>query len=75
MASRTLSTSELAQLPFLLLSPGSSSRLFVEQWFAASGFTAKPDIELGSIDLLNEFASLGYGTVFITRSESFEVVS
>jgi DNA-binding transcriptional LysR family regulator len=69
LASRTLSTSELAQLPFLLLSPGSSSRLFVEQWFAARGFTVKPDIELGSIDLLIEFASLGYGTAFITRSE------
>lgn len=68
LASRTLSTSELAQLPFLLLSPGSSSRLFVEQWFAARGFTVKPDIELGSIDLLIEFASLGYGTAFITRS-------
>ncbi|MFJ7729980.1 LysR family transcriptional regulator substrate-binding protein [Neobacillus sp. NPDC097160] len=68
LASRTLSTSELAQPPFLLLSPGSSSRLLLEQWFAARGFTVKPDIELGSIDLLIEFASLGCGTAFITRS-------
>jgi DNA-binding transcriptional LysR family regulator len=67
MASRPLSTNELMKLPLLLLSPGSSTRFFVEQWFAAKGFTVKPDIELGSIDLLVEFARQGFGAAFITR--------
>lgn len=65
---RGLSAKELAELPLLLLSPGSSTRIFVEQWFAAHGISVKPDIELGSIDLLVEFAKQGYGAAFITRS-------
>jgi DNA-binding transcriptional LysR family regulator len=61
LENRSLPTSHLAKLPLPLLSPGSSSRLFVEQWFSARGFTVKPDIELGNIDPLVEFARLGYG--------------
>lgn len=68
LAADLLSMEELAGLPLLLLSPGSSTRVYVEQWFAAKGCTAKPDIELGSIDLLIEFARRGYGAAFITRS-------
>ncbi|SDD33107.1 DNA-binding transcriptional regulator, LysR family [Paenibacillus sp. UNCCL117] len=64
----SLSMEELVGLPLLFLSPGSSTRFFVEQWFAAKGYTVKPDIELGSIDLLAEFARRGYGAAFITRS-------
>ncbi|WP_426452676.1 LysR family transcriptional regulator [Paenibacillus sp. S-38] len=67
-AERPLTAKELAELPLILLSPGSSTRVFVEQWFAARGLTVKPDIELGSIDLLAEFAKLGYGAAFISRS-------
>ncbi|MBH5318569.1 LysR family transcriptional regulator [Paenibacillus sp. GSMTC-2017] len=65
---RSLTAEELSELPLILLSPGSSTRIFVEQWFAAKGLTVKPDIELGSIDLLAEFAKLGYGAAFISRS-------
>ncbi|AFH61519.1 LysR family transcriptional regulator [Paenibacillus caseinilyticus] len=68
LAGRTLSAEELAELPLILLSPGSSTRVFVEMWFAARGQAVKPDIELGSIDLLAEFAKLGYGAAFISRS-------
>ncbi|MCZ8521020.1 MULTISPECIES: LysR family transcriptional regulator [Paenibacillus] len=69
MAGRPLPTGELAELPLILLTPGSSTRVFVEQWFASQGHAGvKPDIELGSIDLLAEFAVLGYGAAFISRS-------
>jgi DNA-binding transcriptional LysR family regulator len=65
---RPLSAGELADLPLLTLSQGSQTREFMEQWFAAKGIDMKPDIELGSVDLLVEFARLGYGAAFITRS-------
>jgi DNA-binding transcriptional LysR family regulator len=68
LADHPLSASELMQLPLLLLSPGSHTREYVEQWFAARGLSVTPDIELGSIDLLAEFARLNYGAAFITRS-------
>lgn len=67
LADRTLSVRELAELPLLSHSPGSSTRIFVERWFSASGLTVNPDIELGSIDLLTEFARLGYGVAFVPR--------
>ncbi|MFD0958115.1 LysR family transcriptional regulator [Paenibacillus chungangensis] len=67
-AGRMLSTEELAKLPLLFLSPGSSTRTHVESWFAAQGRAVKPDMELGSVDLLAEFAGQGYGAAFITRS-------
>lgn len=68
LAERLITSKELAELPLLLLSPGSSTRAIVEQWFASKGLSVKPDIELGSIDLLIEFARMGYGAAFITRS-------
>ncbi|WP_199615108.1 LysR family transcriptional regulator [Paenibacillus alkalitolerans] len=68
LANRPLSARELAGLPLLMMSPGSRTRVFVEQWFAARSLIVKPDIELGSVDLLAEFAGLNYGAAFITRS-------
>lgn len=68
LASRPLSAEEIGGLPLLLLSPGSSSRRFVEQWFAAQGVSIEADIELGSIDLLAEFARLGFGTACVNRT-------
>ncbi|MEK8127964.1 LysR family transcriptional regulator [Paenibacillus filicis] len=65
---RTLSAADVAGLPLLLLSEGSSTRVFVERWFTARGIAVKPDMELGSIDLLTAFARQGYGAAFMTRS-------
>ena len=44
----------------LLLSPGSSSRSFVAQWFSAEGVRIEADIEL-----LMEFARFGFGTACV----------
>ncbi|WP_135547930.1 LysR family transcriptional regulator [Paenibacillus cymbidii] len=62
-----LTAGALAALPLILLSPGSSTRQFIEAWFAAKGVAVKPDIELGSVDLLLEFARTGYGAAFVSR--------
>lgn len=67
-ARRPLSAEELSRLPLLLLSPGSSTRDFVEMWFAGNGLSIRPDIELGSVDLLVEFARLGFGIALVTRA-------
>lgn len=68
LADQPRTAEEIAGTPLLLLSAGSSTRRFVEQWFAAQGQSIVADIELGSIDLLVEFARLGYGAAFVTRS-------
>lgn len=67
-STRSITIQELAEIPLILLSPGSSTRVFIDQWFAAKGISVTPDIELGSIELLSEFARLGYGATFISRS-------
>ncbi|OMC74804.1 LysR family transcriptional regulator [Paenibacillus odorifer] len=74
LANLSLTAKELAELPFILLSPESSTRLFVDHWFAGKRLSVKPDIELGSIDLLSEFARLGYGVAFISRSFVIEEI-
>lgn len=68
LANRPVTTQELAELPLIFLSPGSSTRVSIEKWFGAQGYVVNPDIELGNIDLLAEFARLGYGAAFISRS-------
>lgn len=67
-STRLITIQDLAQIPLILLSPGSSTRIFIDQWFASKGLSVTPDIELGSIELLSEFARLGYGAAFISRS-------
>ncbi len=68
LARRSLTMKELSEQPLILFSPGSSTRVYVEKWFATKGLSVTPDIELGSIELLAEFARLGYGAAFISRS-------
>lgn len=60
--------SVLTKIPLLLLTQGSSTRRFVDQWLASQGVQAEADIELSSIDMLIEFAIRGYGAAFITES-------
>ncbi|MBE1443678.1 DNA-binding transcriptional LysR family regulator [Paenibacillus sp. OAS669] len=68
LGEQPLTAEKLGTLPLLLLSQGSSTRRFVEQWFAGQGVAVEADIELGSIDLLVEFARRGFGIAFVTRS-------
>lgn len=67
-AKHPLSTERLLQIPLLLLSPGSNTRLFLEQWLSAQGLSAEVDMELSSVDMLVEFAQRGYGSAFVARS-------
>ncbi|QHW32037.1 LysR family transcriptional regulator [Paenibacillus rhizovicinus] len=68
LAERPLSAAELAKLPLLLLSSGSSTRQFAERWFAAHGLAVDAAFELNSSDMLVEFARRGYGAAFLTRA-------
>jgi LysR family transcriptional regulator, cyn operon transcriptional activator len=63
-----LTTDQLLQVPLLMLSAGSSTRSFVEQWFNIQGYSVEADIELNSLDMLTEFTERGYGAAFVPRS-------
>lgn len=62
-----LTAAALREHPLLLLSSGSSSRIGIDQWFAAQGVTVDADIELGSVGLIIEFAQLGFGIACAAR--------
>jgi len=68
IAEKPLTAAELARLPLLLLSRGSSTREFIEGWFSSHGISIEVDIELNSSEMLVELAGRGYGAACVTRS-------
>ncbi|PSR23110.1 MAG: LysR family transcriptional regulator [Sulfobacillus acidophilus] len=58
---------ELSRHPLLLLEQGSVIRRRVEEFFRVQGVDVVPEIELGSIDLLVEFARSGFGVACVIR--------
>ena len=59
LAGGPVSLDRLAAEPLVLLDAGSVSRRHADQHFAAHGASLKPDIELGSLDLVAAFAQAG----------------
>ncbi|WP_458863588.1 LysR family transcriptional regulator [Acidaminobacterium chupaoyuni] len=79
---RALSPGEIAALPLVLLESKSNSRRVVEDSFLKKGVALAPEIELGSHDLLLDFAksNLGISCVirefsqgYLKRNELFEL--
>ncbi len=65
--STTVSYRRLAELPLLLLEEGTNTRRFLDAHFAAHGIRLRPEFELGSVDLLIEFARIGLGISAVVR--------
>lgn len=64
---RRLVPQEVGQLPLILLERDSNSRRYVDDWFLSHGVQLRPEIELGSHDLLLEFAKINLGVSCVTR--------
>ncbi|MCM3785702.1 LysR family transcriptional regulator [Neobacillus mesonae] len=58
---------ELNQYPILMLEKGASTRKYIDDYAAAHDLQITPEIELGSIDLLVQFALRGFGLAFVVR--------
>lgn len=63
-----LKLEELHEHPLLLLEQGSSTRRFLDEFAEAHGAKLSPELELGSTDLLTQFAISGFGLAFLIRS-------
>jgi DNA-binding transcriptional LysR family regulator len=72
---RPLTFEELAQLPLILLENKSNSRRYVEKHILSKGIRIKPEIELGSHDLLLEFAKIGLGISCVIKEFSEEYLN
>jgi DNA-binding transcriptional LysR family regulator len=68
LSEETLPLEKLAQHPLLLLEKGSSTRTYIDRFFAKHQIEIRPEIELGSVDLLVEFARKGLGIACVIKS-------
>jgi LysR family transcriptional regulator, transcriptional activator of the cysJI operon len=68
--SKPLNFEELSTLPLILLEPNSNSRKYVEKYMLSKGIKITPEIELGSHDLLLEFAKANLGIACVIREFS-----
>jgi DNA-binding transcriptional LysR family regulator len=62
-----LSLDMLLQYPVILFSRNSRARMAITELFQSYGYKLKPEIEVGSVDLLIEFARKGLGISYVTR--------
>jgi len=60
----------IASMPLILLERKSNSRLYVEKYLLSQGIRVTPEIELGSHDLLLEFASFNFGVACVVEEFS-----
>ncbi len=64
---RVLSMSDIASLPLVMLEPKSNTRHAVNKYFNSFGITLNPEFELGSHDLLFDFAGASLGIACVTE--------
>lgn len=62
---RTVSLKELEKYPLLVLERNTTTREFLDNLMARHEVSMKPEIELGSVDILMEMAKIGLGIAFV----------
>ncbi|SCG84414.1 HTH-type transcriptional regulator cynR Cyn operon transcriptional activator [Proteiniborus sp. DW1] len=70
--SMPMSIEELIGFPLILLEPNSNSRQYVENFMLSKGMKIEPEIELGSHELLLEFAKINLGISCVIKEFSYE---
>ena len=68
------SIEEIVELPLILLEGKSNSRQYVEKYFITKGIRIQPEIELGSHDLLLEFARFNFGISCVIEEFSLDYI-
>ncbi|MDF2670821.1 MAG: transcriptional regulator [Paenibacillus sp.] len=63
-----LTVQELQSYPLLMLERASGTRSYIDQFAQKQGVTLNPEIELGSIELLVQFARIGLGVACVIRN-------
>lgn len=71
---KPLDLKELVKLPLIFLERKSNSRQYVEKYMMSKGIRLMPEIELGSHELLLEFAKINLGIACVTKEFSQEYI-
>ncbi len=73
--SKPIELKELVKMPLIFLEPKSNSRKYVEDYMISQGVKIEPEFELGSHDLLLEFANINLGIACVTKEFSKEYLN
>lgn len=71
---KTIGFKELENYPLIMLDKRSRTRQYVESFLIEKVVNIEPEIELGSHDLLLEFAKIGLGISCVVKEYSFEQI-
>lgn len=63
---------EMVKYPLIFLEPSSNSRKYVEKFMRSKGIKISPEFELGSFDLLLEFAKINLGIACVVKEFSID---
>lgn len=69
---KPITLKEAAELPLIALEPKSNSRQYIEKYMMSKGIKINIEIELGSHDLLLEFAKINLGIACVVKEFSKE---
>lgn len=67
-----ISLEEMVKYPLIFLEPNSNSRKYVEKFMISKGIKISPAFELGSFDLLLEFAKINLGLACVVKEFSMD---
>ena len=70
LAKEKISLEEMVKYPLIFLEPNSNSRKYVEKFMLSKGIKISPEFELGSFDLLLEFAKINLGIACVVKEFS-----
>lgn len=70
LISKAITYEEIIKYPLIFLDNRSRSRQYVEDYLFSKGIKISPEIELGSHDLLLEFAKIGLGLACVVKEFS-----
>jgi len=72
---KTMSLDTLVKLPLIFLEPTANSRHYVEDYLLSQGVQIAPEFELGSYDLLLEFARINLGIACVIKEFSMDYLN
>ncbi|MDU2122720.1 MAG: LysR family transcriptional regulator [Clostridium celatum] len=70
LSKEKISLGEIVKHPLIFLEPNSNSRKYVEKFMLSKGIKISPEFELGSFDLLLEFARINLGIACVVKEFS-----
>lgn len=65
---------EILEYPLIFLERNSNSRRYIDNYFKSNHLTPSPEIELGSHDLVLEFAKINIGIACVTKQFSISYI-